>query len=83
MSMRILKVRPGHIVMLNVLGLLLTAAGCSPKTDANADHAPANKNLKHIDELLKKGCPQEFAQQTALISQSSARTPPQNDALNP
>ncbi len=38
-----------------MLGLSLSAAGCSPEPALTENRAPATKHLKYIDELQKKG----------------------------
>jgi hypothetical protein len=38
-----------------MLGLSLSAAGCSPEPAPTEKRAPATKHLKYIEELQKKG----------------------------
>jgi hypothetical protein len=45
-------------ILLVQMGLILSAAGCSPEGNAGTENRPpATRQLKHIEELQKKSAP--------------------------
>ena len=49
------RVSPGRSLLVLMLGLSLSTAGCSPSPTSTEKRPPATKHLKYIDELVKKG----------------------------
>jgi hypothetical protein len=50
-----LRVLLGRSLLALMLGLSLSAAGCSSETAPSEKRVPATKHLKYIDELQNKG----------------------------
>ncbi len=47
-----------------MLGLSLTAAGCSDETSTTEKRIPATKHLRYIEELQKKGAATKSSRDT-------------------